>query len=441
MAGSQLFQKTFKQLQECIQTDVEAFTLDLYSRGLVGKGVRDDVYSSTVSSSKGATKLLCAVESKIESNEENFDQFIIALAAHPPWREVADNLKKELFFIRSPQVHAELESGARAPSRTLSTDTRAFPSLPAQQPHSLFNQHLRALSSQAPVIHIEKLVIQSPDTGPVAAKPEQAFCHMHQPEIPVVPELQPCTVEPSGTQEEEEETQSSAEKCLPPVMEEGGGDQLDVDDLLLPPQTSSLSSQSSVCSLTEEDIQSMEKMIGSLMSKCEKMTKKLRRKEKRMEVVKEETTRGRDEYESAMAAANEENKELRKQLQASQLRSQSLEEEVAAAKQNIVKSDQQKQYLLEQLTEQHKTIVECQEKCKKLEVQVKEANSAIDFYDAYQQSEAKARELEGDVERLKGTISKYTDHIELLEIEIEVLVSVEPYSSSNDAQYDSLESY
>ena len=431
MAGSQLFQKTFKQLQECIQTDVEAFTLDLYSRGLVGKGVRDDVLSCTVSSSKGATKLLCAVESQIESNEENFDQFILALAAHPPWREIADSLKKELFFNRSPQVHAELESGARVPSQSLPSDSRALPSLSAQQPHSLFNRHLRALSSQAPVIHIEKLVIQSPDMGPVTVNPDssepgQAFYHMHQQEIPVVPELQPCTVEHSGVREEEAETQPSVENCLPPVMEGGGGNQLDVDNSLLPPLLSSLSSQSSVCSLTEEDIQSMEKIIGTLMSKCEKMTKKLRRKEKKMETMEEETVRGREEYDSAIAAANEENIELRKQFQASQLRNQSLEEEVAATKQNIVESDQQKQYLLEQLTKKHKTIVECQERCKRLEIQVKEANSSIDFYDAYQQSEAKARELEGEVEKLKGTISKYTDHIELLEFEIEVLVSVEP---------------
>ena len=423
MAECRLFQKTFKRLHDCIQTDVENFTLKLYSSAIVGKGVRDEVYSNVTTPSQATAKLLSAVESKIETNAAYFGEFVEVLGANPPWTEVADDLRKELFLIQSPQVRPELESG----SHTLKTRS-SEPCLPTTVAPPL---PLHSMSNPAPVIHIEKLVV-TPGLGPIpdCVDPVRATPASQPPEEPVMPPVAKSLVQsPLSNQGSDlvSEERTTTASCTSTLMEQGDQSLRRSSAMLsLHSQSSSISSQSSVCSVTEEEIQSVRESVMTLLTKVQHMEQKLKKKDKKLNAMKQEQAKERKTYEDGMAVANRENKELHERLQSLQLHSKELEDELTVANEAMRESDRQKQYLLSQLTEHHTNILQYQERCQKLEAQVKEANAGIDFHAAYQKSEVKVQELESEVEHLKATNLDYTKRIELLEWEIDVLVCAEP---------------
>ena len=422
-----LFQKTFKRLHDCIQTDVENFTLQLYSDGLVCKGVRDKVYSNVVTPSQATTKLLCAVESKIETNTAYLSEFIEALGSNTPWTEVADDLRRELFLIQSPQVRPELESGSHT-LKTRSSEpclpTTAMPPLP-----------LHSHSHPAPVIHIEKLVV-TPGQGPIPeyVNPVRAMPATQPPEETGMPPVAKSVVQSPPSHQGSDlvsEEKTTTAGCMSTLVEqENQGFPGRSETLLIQSQTSSISSQSSVCSVTEEEIQSVQESMITLLNKVQKMERKLKKKDQKLNTMKQERAKERKTYEDGMAAANQENKELHEQVHSLQLHSQELEDKLTGAHEAMRKSDQQKQCLLSQLTEYHRNMLQCQEKCQRLEAQVKKANAGNNFYADYQTSVVRVQELESEVEHLKITNQDYREKIELLEFEIDVLVCAEPSSSS-----------
>ena len=448
------FREKMGQLHSALQaarTDVESLTIKLYSESMVGEGLRDEVCDGGLTPCRAATKLLSAVESRIKSHPSEIDVFVEAFGSFPPWKDLADEMNRTLFLMNSRQVQAELESG-RPTYSTRSSDPCISTTAPTDSRTPV--QHSRSQpSSQPPVsIRIDSLVLTtlvtpSPTdplhvgTIPVpfrsAPAPHKSSDGSHiETRAPTSRAFMKASSPLSNSSHDLVLEHPNSTSSLPTLPEEVGEYSSPECSLTLQVSRqplSSLSSQSSTASSTEEEIQSMRGTMDNIAQKYHNMKWKLRDKDKKMKAIEEDLAAKQETYEAAMATANKENRDLCDRMKSLQLENNHFKDELIVARERIVASNLQKQHLLTQLQGYHAEVKEYQERCEKLEAQVREANQEIDFYAKYQIAEVKMKEQEDEIAHCRVIIKEHEAKIEVLETEIEVLVSVDQsitYSTS-----------
>ena len=444
MDECKFFREKMGQLHSALQaarTDVESLTIKLYSESMVGEGLRDEVCDGGLTPCRAATKLLSAVESRIKSHPSEIDVFVEAFGSFPPWKDMAEEMNRTLFLMNSRQVEAELESG-RPTYSTRSSDP-CISTAPTDSRTPV--QHSRSQpSSQPPVsIRIDSLVL----TNLVTPSPTDP---LHVGTIPLPFRSAPAPHKSSDGSHIETRAPTSrmftnassplsnslhdlvlehpnSTSSLPTLPEEVGEVSSPECSLTLQVsrQSLSLSSQLSTASSTEEEIQSMRGTMDDIAQKYHNMKQKLRDKDRKMKALEEDLAAKQETYEAGMATANQENRDLCDRMKSLQLENHHFKDELIVARERIVASNLQKQHLLTQLQGYHAEVKEYQERCEKLEAQVKEANQEIDFYAKYQVAEVKMKEQEDEIARCRVIIKEHEAKIEVLETEIEVLVSVE----------------
>ena len=485
---SQLFRKTFGRLHESIKPEVDQLTIHLYAASVVGETVRDEVCSGgALSPCKAATKLLTAVESKIKTQPSQFDTFLQVLKTCPPLKELADELDAEIFLLRSPRVNPEPESGW--PNRQSCVTTthsviRHSDSQP-QLPISIHIEHLVIPTGATPspttseTRHVASApvtrILDCETTADIRADVEQASfpsppddvdskggCvtptkppilamessrHMklpiHAQELleetlkcrkPLIhtqeslEETPMCTKPPIHAQESMEDTlkctkplihaQESLEEtpmCMkPPIHTQ---ESFDNTTLHCPNGPSSLSSTSSV----EEDMESLKGSLDTFFMKYRKMEQKLKKKRKQVQSMKQEQTACKAYADAVSVEAIE----LSKKLESLQLQNAQLEDNLADTRESLVSSNLQKQRIIDQMKRYYTDMLQYREQYNKLQAQVKKISEESDLFAAQQRSESKIQELESEIERMKELERDYKERIELLELEIEVLVTVD----------------
>ena len=416
MNECELFRQKMEPLYSSFQAakaDAEGLAIALYSRSIVGKGVRDEVCDSAVTPSKAASKLLSAVETRIESYPRDINTFIDLLETFPPLKEHADDMRRKLnemesrIMLPQPVSESSLQSQTNQPVNIrliISGGSSVLAN--GNQPEERDTFELRS----APV-HRKRP--ESSHNEPTASK------SFTQPSSPLVN---------SSLDLSERHSSSSSLSMIPeeatcPNIVPGRLDS----------QTSSLTSQLSTSSSIEEEIVSVRGSLDGIIQKYRSLQRQLRHKDKKVKSLEEELTVKQKMYEGGMDSANQENKQLQDQMRSLRLENKQLKEEVDDARASVVTSNFLKQQLLDQLQGYFTEVKKYREHCEKLELQVKEASEGIDFYSEYQKAEAKVKEQEEKIESYKRIIKEHEEKIALLETEIEILVSAESSSYTSTA--------
>ena len=414
----------FRQKWELLHRDLKAAKADaeilagkLYSKALVGPGVRDEVFDPACTPNRAASRLLNAVESRIESYPRDIVTFVEVLGTFAPWKEHAEDMKKKL---------AEMESRLTL-AQPVSESSGSHSPHTSQQPVSI---HLFISSSgvaagsvhaTASPVHEQKQESFQFTRGPPVHRKHQQSSHSH--EIPSKPFTQTTSPLSNTSRSLYDNPLQQSNTSLSAIPEEVTNDSPPDDGpAMLCSQTSSLSSQSSTASTIEEDVFTMRGSLEGILVKYRRLEHKLRDKNKKLKAKDEELATTKKTYDSGMAAANEAHRELQGQMMSLQLENKQLREEVEVTRDGVVAGNLQKQKLLDQLQSCHTEAKQYRDLCVELEVKVQEANQGIDFYEEYQKSEAKRKEQEETIERYKCKVTDLQEKIGFLETEIEILV-------------------
>ena len=377
------------------------------------KGVWDEVCDTAVTPSKAASRLLSAMETRIESHPQDIKTFIELLGSFAPWKDAADDMRRKIAEMESQVILAKPVS-----------ESSSYHSQAHQQPFNIRvfispgSTGVVATESQTE-LHQERTTFQL-RSAPVHRKhPESnqsvattpASKHFTQVSSPL-----------SSSSHDLSDRQSSSSSLA--VIPEEEAKQISPKGSLHSPPIS-LSSQSSTSSAIEEEVLSVRGTLDVILQKCRRLEHKLCRKDRKVKALEEELATKQKTYDSGMATANQANIELQDQMMSLQLENKQVKEEVDIARRSVVTSNQQKQQLLDQLQDYYTEVKKYQDLCAKLEVQVKEANQGINFYAEYQKAEATMKEQEQTIESYKRTIKEHEEKITLLETEIDILVSVD----------------
>jgi len=89
-----VLRKHYNGLCEIIQS-ADYLALDLYSEGLIGREVRDNVHASKVTTDKNI-KLLAAVERTVRMNPDQFHEFLQILEKESYLQDIVKRMKDSL---------------------------------------------------------------------------------------------------------------------------------------------------------------------------------------------------------------------------------------------------------------------------------------------------------------------------------------------------------
>lgn len=400
MDECKLLRVRYDILYKALQTskaDVVDLAFQLYSRDILSQTLREEV-SEAMTPRDAASKLLRATERWIETHPRDLCTFVECLATFPPWRENAEELKAKLDEMESKLVKAQPVSEEVAPT--------SFS--PLTQRHSL-NLHPIREQREREVFNLRSAPLHRrhlPKTDSEASLPTgKVFQQASSPQSTTTITLTSdrCT---------------SSEDPLP-------GDLTDSPTHLLCSQTSSLSSQISSCS--DDDVLSMKESFEDVLEKYLNMKRKLHGKNKKMKAMQKD-------FDAGMAAANSANMELQEKMETLELENCQKTEALEAARKSVFDSNLQKQQLMDQLKDRTIALQRCRQLCMVLDARVKEANKGINFYEEYQKSEERSRELERSLENYKRLATEHEGKIKHLEMQIEILVSLPSLTSIDDEE-------
>lgn len=409
MNECELFRQKMEHLYSSFQgakADAEGLAIALYSRSIVGKGVRDEVCDSAVTPSKAASKLFSAVETRIESNPRDINTVIDLLENFAPLKEHTDDMRRRL---------AEIESRVTLPQPVSESSSQSQ----ANQP---VNIHL-IISGGVGVLQNPPQPSQERDIFELGSAPVERKHPVSYHNDPTAGKIFTQATSPLANSSPDLSERQSSVPSLSMIPEEASCP----NDFpaRLDSQASSLTSQLSTSSSMEEEILSMRGSFDGIIQKYRSLHRQLRQKNRKVKSLEEELTVKQKTYERGMDSANQENRQLLDQMMSLQLENKQLKEEADDARASVMTSNLQKQQLLDQLQGYFTEVKRYRELCEKLELQVKEASEGIDFYSQWQKAEAKMKEQEEKIELYKRIIKEHEEKIGLLETEIEILVSAE----------------
>jgi hypothetical protein len=427
----------FRQKWELLHRDLKAAKADaetlagmLYSKAMVGKGVRDEVCDPACTPNRAASRLLSAVESRIESYPRDMGTFVDLLSTFAPWQEHAEEMKKKIVEMESRLTLAQPvseSSGSQSPHThqqpvNIHLIISSSGVAAVQAASGASGGSVQATASPVHEQTQENELFQFTRGPPVHRKHRQSS-HSEMPNKPFTQTTSPFSNTSRNFYDHPLQHSSTSLSAIPEEVT----DQSSPDDgpAMLCSQTSSLSSQSSTSSTIEEDVFSMKGSLEGIIVKYRHLEHKLRSKDRMMKGLEDELATTKKTYETGMATANEAHRELQGQMMSLQLENKQLREEMEVTRESVVASNLRKQHLLDQLQSCHTEAKQYRDLCAELEVKVQEANQGINFYAEYQKAEAKRKEHEETIERYKRTVADLQEKIGLLETEIEILVSVE----------------
>ena len=398
---------------DVLHTDMESAAADtaklanqLYSRNVVGRGVRSAV-DDAATPGKAASKLLGAVENRIESHPRDLHVFVECLAKFATWEHHAEDMAMRMKEIEAQMVQP----------------------LPVSEPSTCSPA---SVGGGGHPVDIRLVIFPNGgargDLQPGSFVLRSAPVHRKHPPQPTTPQSttrpfnqtsSPSTTSLSSLVTSEHSTPTST-ASLPIITEETTDDLTPPTDGI-PLRTPSLGSQTSTSSTYEEDVILIKGSLDELMAKHCSLRRKLCSREKHLQG---ELTKSKEAFATALETANQETNDLKKQVDSLTHENQGQREDLDRARESVLASNQQKQTLLQRNQMLYDKLKQSEELCLRLKEQVKAAtqDGGSDLLEKYQRSRDRERELEEQLEACRNTVTEYGDKIELLEVEVNILV-------------------
>ena len=398
---SKIFRSKFNKLHADLTSasaDTVKLAIALYSRSIVGKGVREEV-SNAATPERAASKLLGAVETRIESHPRDITHFLECLGSFSTWQHHAEE-----FALRLKEVEAHM--------------VKPLPvSEPNSSPASLGSGALGRQPVDIRLFISSSGVVVNPVRDPQHREQENfelrsAPVHRkHQPTPSDTPSQPGGKHFPQASSPASSVTLTPSSSCsLSVIAEETRGDFSPSEDGTPPQRSPSLASQTSTCSTFEDDVLSMKGSLDELLQKFWTLRNKLR-------TTRAERDSDRKRFAAGIEVANQETNELKEQVDTLQYENRELHEELDTMRERVVEGNRQKKKLMEQLRASYDELKHYKELCVKLEGHVKAAAGETNCVE-YQMSEERVKELEAYKEKVK----EYEEKIELLEMEVNFLL-------------------
>ena len=410
----QLFRSKFALLYadlESAAADTTKLAYQLYSRSIVGKGLRNEV-EEAVTPGKAASKLLGAVESRIESHPRDLDEFVKCLAAFPTWEHHAKDMAKKIKEIEAQVVQP----------------------LPVSDPSS-FSPASSAPGTGHPV-DIRLIIFPNGGSARHGEQPQEPFVLRSAPVDRKHPP-QPTAFSPAPSSKPFQQTSSpstnslsslSSDHTTPSCNTSSASFSVITEDATddSPPLGDGMPlrtiSQTSTSSTFEEEVTVMKGSLDELMAKYCSLTRKIRSRDKQVKTLQAELARRKETFAAGMETANQETKDLQKQVDTLQVEKGELRDDLERTRESVMASNQQKQALLHHLQMSFEELKQCKELCSRLEEQMKASAQDGELLEKYQRSKERERELEEQLEASKKTVTEHEDKIQLLEMEVNVLL-------------------
>jgi predicted nucleic acid-binding Zn-ribbon protein len=413
----QLFRSKFDLLYadlESAAADTTRLAYQLYSRSIVGKGLRSEV-EEAATPGRAASKLLGAVESRIESHPRDLDVFVKCLGTFPTWEHHAEDMAKKMKEMEAQMVRplpvsdpSSFSPASSAPGAGHPVDIRliifpnggsAVPVCGGEQP-------------QEPFVLRSAPVDRKHPPQPTASSPAPSSKPFQQTSSPSTNSLS------SLSSDHTTPSCSTSSASLSVITEEATDDPPPLGDSM-PLRTNS---QTSTASTFEEDVILMKGSLEELMEKYCSLRRKIDSRDKQVKTMQAELARSKETFAAAIETANQETKDLQKQVDMLQVENRELRDDLERTRESVMASNQQKQALLHHLQMSFEELKQCKELCSRLEEQMKASTQDGELMEKYQRSKERERELEEQLEACKKTVIEYGDKIQLLEMEVNVLL-------------------
>ena len=292
---------------ESAAVDTTKLAYQLYSKSILGKGVRSEVDEATTPG-KAASKLLGAIENRIETHPRDLHTFLECLATFPTWQHHADDMAKKLKEIEAQLVQPLPVSDPSSFSPASSAVGGGHP----VDIRLIINSSSRV--SAVPVLHDNHTQEQSSNfmlrSAPVHRKhpPQQTTASTPlQSSKPFSNAYSPSSNSLSSLSSDQSLSTCTSSASLAVITEETTDthDHSPPNDSI-PLRTPSLGSQTSTSSTFEEEVVSMKGSLDELLTKFCNLRSKLRARERELKTLKAEQAKKDQAFATQIEAASQE---------------------------------------------------------------------------------------------------------------------------------------